>query len=91
MDDLISPQPVQCHSGFEYAERPSALFWQGRRLDIQTIEGQWRGPEGKWFQACTQDGGRFDLFYDELKDQWQVNPVLFVAGKHSFEINSNFV
>jgi hypothetical protein len=87
MDNLISPQPIHCHSGFEYAERPVTFFWEGRRLDIHSIEGQWRVPEGKCFRVGTQDGNRFDLVYDEMIDQWRVNPVSFVAGKHSFAIN----
>jgi hypothetical protein len=24
--------PVECHSGYEYAERPVALHWEGERL-----------------------------------------------------------
>ena len=39
--------PVECHSGFEYAERPIALTWEGQRLEIAAIESTWRIPGGK--------------------------------------------
>ena len=35
---------VECHSGYEYAERPVALHWQGQRLEIESVEAEWRIP-----------------------------------------------
>ncbi len=66
---------VECHSDFEYAERPVALRWMGERLEIEQVEAEWRIPGGKCFRVRTQDGRTFELFYGELYDEWRINPV----------------
>lgn len=66
---------VECHSEYEYAERPVAFYWEGNRLEIEAIEAQWRIPGGKRFRVRAQDGRVFELFYGELYDEWRVNPV----------------
>jgi len=73
-DELAGGNLVECHSGYEYAERPVALRWEGRRLVIEQVESQWRIPGGKRFRVRTQDGRAFELFYGELYDEWRVNP-----------------
>jgi len=73
-DDEVK-DPVECHSGFEYAERPVALHWEGERLEITAIESQWRIPGGKGFRVRTRDERRFELFYGELYDEWRINPI----------------
>lgn len=65
-------QIVECHSGFEYAERPVALVWQGVRLEIEQIEAAWRIPGAKRFRVRTTDGQVFELFYGELYDEWRI-------------------
>ncbi len=64
---------VECHSGFEYAERPTALHWQGQRLEIVEIEAQWRIPGGRCFRVRTAGERKFELFYGELYDEWRIN------------------
>lgn len=63
---------VECHSGYEYAERPVALRWQDERLAIKQIEGEWRIPGGKRFQVQTVDDRIFELIYQEPDDEWFV-------------------
>jgi hypothetical protein len=65
---------VECHSDTEYADRPLAFTWQGRRLEIAEILGRWRGPNGKSFRIKTLDGQVFDLIYREIPDDWLVFP-----------------
>lgn len=67
--------PVECHSGYEYAERPTALRWEGQRLEIAEIQDQWRIPGGKCFRVRTEDDRVFELFYGELYDEWRINPL----------------
>lgn len=67
-------QEVECHSGFEYAERPVALRWEGQRVEIEQVEAEWRLPGGKRFRVHTRDGRAFELIYNELWDAWRVNP-----------------
>jgi hypothetical protein len=71
-DDEVACR-VECHSGFEYAERPVALTWEGRRLEIEAVEAAWRIPGGKRFQVRTAGGLRFELFYGELYDEWRIH------------------
>ena len=66
---------VECHSGYEYAERPTALWWEGERLEIETVEQQWRIPGGKCFRVRTTGGLVFELMYGELYDEWRINLV----------------
>lgn len=67
--------PVECHSGYEYAERPVALHWEGERLTVDEVEAGWRIPGGKRFRVRTADGRRFELFYGELYDEWRIHPI----------------
>lgn len=71
----LLPARVVCHSGHEYPERPVALYWQGERLEIQRVEGEWRTPEGKKFRVCTQDGQVFEILYHAFQDEWLVVPL----------------
>lgn len=64
---------VECHSGYEYAERPVALHWQGQRLEIESVEAEWRIPGGRCFRVRTADEHKFELFYGELYDEWRIN------------------
>jgi len=64
---------VECHSEYEYAEKPQAFWWQGQRLEISEIVDQWRVPGRKGFLVKTQDEQIFELFYGELFDEWRIH------------------
>lgn len=64
---------VECHSGYEYAERPLALTWQGQRLEISEVLERWRIPGARCFRVRASDGQIFELFYGELYDEWRIN------------------
>lgn len=63
---------VECHSGHTYADRPTALRWQGQRLLVAEIEARWRIPDGRRFRVRTEDDRRFELFYAERSDEWRI-------------------
>lgn len=65
---------VECYSGSEYAERPLAFQWEGRRIEVDRILTQVRLPDGKRFHVQTGDGRVFDLFYGEMSGEWRINP-----------------
>lgn len=67
--------PVECHSGYEYAEKPVAIHWQGKRLEISAVLDSWRIPGGKCFRVRTSDNRTFELFYGELYAEWRINEV----------------
>jgi len=74
------PDPVECRSDSQYAERPLALHWQGERLEVLEILARRRTPQGQWFRVRA---GRprqqaeliFDLQYDDTADAWQISPL----------------
>ena len=84
----MNPQ-VECHSGFAYPERPVALYWQGKRLEIETIIAEWRSPQGKAFRARTKDGKTFELLYNETDDEWNVELVDSVSGSRNRTITTS--
>jgi hypothetical protein len=63
---------VECHSGYAYAEKPLAVHWEGQRLEVASIEAEWRTPAGRSFRVRTRSGQRFELAYIELDDNWQI-------------------
>lgn len=64
---------VECHSEYEYPEKPIAIWWQDERLTISQILQEARFPNGKFFRVSTTEGFIFDLLYEELPDQWLIN------------------
>ena len=63
---------VECHSGYTYAERPKAFYSDGERLEVETIEAEWRSPAGKHFRVKVKSGSSFDLIYDQTSNVWQI-------------------
>jgi len=64
---------VECHSGYVYAERPTAFEWDGVRLQVAEIIRYWREPGQKCFQVSTEDDQIFELRYEEIKDYWLIS------------------
>ena len=70
--DAAAETVVRCHSGAAYAEKPTALFWEGSWLDVTTILTRWRSQQGRGFRVRTADSRQFTLLYDETTDTWQI-------------------
>jgi hypothetical protein len=65
---------VECHSGAGYADKPTALHWQGLRLTITEILSQGRTPQAKWFRVRAGTGQVFDLFLAQAASQSPAEP-----------------
>ncbi len=63
---------VWTYSGYEYAERPRALSWDGERLEIIEVLDRWRTPGKKGFRVRTSDKREFELVYEELAEEWSI-------------------
>ena len=63
---------VECHSGYTYAERPTAVEMDGKRLEITEIITESRTPTGRKFTVRFKDGKVIDLDYDENEDEWEL-------------------
>jgi hypothetical protein len=66
------PHAVECRSDYTYAQRPSALTWEGRRREVAEVLSEWRAPGGKSFRVRTVDGAVFGVTYVEQFDEWQI-------------------
>ena len=64
---------VECHAGYTYAERPTALLWGDKRLAVIEIIERKRTPEGRYFRVRTEDQLAFVLIYDEACDLWMIH------------------
>jgi hypothetical protein len=66
---------VECYSGFQYADKPRAVQWQGQLLEIIEIQAEWRTPVSRCFRVITRAGLCLDLSYTEMNDEWTIHPV----------------
>jgi len=67
---------VSCYSGQSYAERPVSFRWEGTEYEVEEIEQEWRGVDGKNFLVRTEDNKLFRLCYNESQDQWSLTEVI---------------
>lgn len=66
---------VECRSDYAYAQRPVALTWDGRRLEVEAVQAEWRTPAGKHFRVRVAAGRVFELTYVEQLDEWHIQPL----------------
>ena len=66
------PALVECHSGYQYAQRPAAFFWQGEKKLVEAILDQWLTPAARSFRVITQDQQIFELHFRVDLDAWEV-------------------
>jgi len=69
----VRSEIVECHSGYEYGERPIAVNWKGERLEVSEILDRWRTPDGKHFRVETTDKQILEINYIELYDEWRIH------------------
>lgn len=65
---------VECYSGAEYPERPTAFYWQGERMEVKKILNAAIIPQGKSFRVLAANGQEFTLSYDQQLDCWKIVP-----------------
>jgi hypothetical protein len=66
---------VECRSDAFYAERPTAVHWQGKRLEVQEVLASWREPWGLRFRVRLEGDQTFELAYDQADDAWDITPL----------------
>ncbi len=69
-DDGRQMTAVQCHSGYEYAQRPVVFQWEEKKLVVSRVIGEWKTPDGKLFRVLTKGDQVFDLLYNTMEDEW---------------------
>lgn len=63
--------PVECASSAAYADRPTALYWEGKRLPVEKIVSRWSAPNGQYFLVVAQ-AQLFEICYQPSSDGWQI-------------------
>lgn len=63
---------VECYSGFDYANWPTAVVYNGRRMNISRVLAEEYTPDGKRFHVVLEDGRPLMLEYRELEDAWML-------------------
>lgn len=71
MNDEMSDL-VECHSGYDYLSRPIAFYWDGQRVEVESILYEWRSPDHKGYRVRVIDEGVFELSYDLVSDSWEI-------------------
>lgn len=66
-DQVVS---VECYSGISYADRPRAIYWQGKRLEITHILGSQLAPDSKLFEVVLENGTSIKLRYWFQSELW---------------------
>jgi hypothetical protein len=70
----LAADRVVCRSDSAYPERPTALYYDGRRLDIAAIIARWRTPDERHFRVQVVGGDCFTLVYNQDQDCWRIDP-----------------
>jgi len=63
---------VECHSGYEYPQRPKTVFWQNRKQPVHTVITEWKKPNGKGFRVLLGNGTVLDLIYNIDLGEWTI-------------------
>ncbi|MBN2501503.1 MAG: hypothetical protein JXB38_12040 [Anaerolineales bacterium] len=65
---------VECHSEYTYAERPTAVYLDGERQEINHVLASWQTPEGRYFRVLLENDGVLTLVYKTTEDHWELHP-----------------
>ena len=65
---------VECHSEYTYAERPTAVYLEGERWEINAVLASWQTPEGRHFRVLLKDERVLTLLYKIAEDHWELYP-----------------
>jgi hypothetical protein len=61
---------VGAYAGQRYPERPQWVEIDGARVDVATVESEWREEERLGFRVTLRDGKRLLLYYVPNEDLW---------------------
>lgn len=61
---------VACYSGHRYAQEPRRFAVGGSQHQVARVLQAWQEPEGPAFLVEDEEGHRWRLRYDEVRDIW---------------------
>ena len=69
--DHWKPVRVEAYAGASYPERPTVVWIDDRRLEVQNVLRQWRTPDALHFQVDVEELGEVELIY--AQGAWFLN------------------
>lgn len=67
-------ETVECQLDAQNLSQPLSVLWMGTRREVAEVFAHWRGPGESGFCVKTTDGMAFELTYQEISDDWHVQP-----------------
>ena len=61
---------VGCYAGGRYPERPQWVESEGTRVEVASLESEWREEERLGYRVTLRDGKRMLLYYISKDDRW---------------------
>jgi hypothetical protein len=61
---------VGAYAGQRYPERPQWVELEGQRIEVASVESEWREEERLGFLVTLRDGRRLLLYYVPNEDIW---------------------
>ena len=61
---------VGCYAGHRYPERPQWVEVEGTRVEVASLESEWREEERLGYRVSLRDGRRMLLYYVPNEDRW---------------------
>lgn len=74
-DNKMPIVKVECYSGYKTDERPVSFILAGKKLVVEKIIDQWRGPEFEYFKVLADDQRAYLLKHDERNAEWALEKV----------------
>jgi hypothetical protein len=61
---------VGCYAGHRYPERPQWVELEGTRVEVASVENEWREEDRLGYLVTLRDGRRLLLYYVPNDDLW---------------------
>jgi hypothetical protein len=66
---------VECYSGYKADERPVSFVLGDKKLMVEKIIDQWRGPDHEYFKVLADDGKGYVLTRDHENGEWGLEKI----------------
>jgi hypothetical protein len=69
-----TPVYVHAYAGANYPGHPISIIWQGKRLDVLSVERSWRTPDALHYRVQLESLGLIELIYHFQGYTWSMIP-----------------
>jgi hypothetical protein len=75
MKEMPPTIKVECYAGYKPDEKPVSITLDDKKLMIDKIIDQWRGPEFEYFKVVADDGKAYLLRHGGISGEWALEKV----------------